>query len=97
MTSSWYSVQVRMFQRVPHPREFEETPSQKLQIPEKLFKRGSTNPDWKFMRCFPRKTNKVYDQAFYGPRALVFPEAENRKWIIMAPCGFDLLVSRWTI
>ena len=24
------------------------------------------------------------DQVFYGPRSLVFPEADNRKWTIMA-------------
>jgi hypothetical protein len=23
-------------------------------------------------------------QVFYGPRSLVFPEADNRKWTIMA-------------
>jgi ornithine carbamoyltransferase len=27
-------------------------------------------------------------QVFYGPRSLVFPEADNRKWTIMAVFEF---------
>jgi len=41
-------------------------------------------PDWKFLHCLPRKQEEVDDEVFYGPRSLVFPEAENRKWTIMA-------------
>jgi len=26
----------------------------------------------------------IDSQVFYGPRSIVFPEAENRKWTIMA-------------
>jgi len=26
----------------------------------------------------------TFTQVFYGPRSLVFPEADNRKWTIMA-------------
>ncbi len=40
--------------------------------------------DWKFMHCLPRKQEEVDDEVFYGPRSLVFPEAENRKWTILA-------------
>jgi ornithine carbamoyltransferase len=29
-------------------------------------------------------TYVLVDQVFYGPRSLVFPEADNRKWTIMA-------------
>ncbi|KAG8761786.1 ornithine carbamoyltransferase [Ceratobasidium sp. 423] len=57
---------------------------QGYQVTEKLCKEGGANPDWKFMHCLPRKSNEVDDQVFYGPRSLVFPEAENRKWTIMA-------------
>jgi len=32
----------------------------------------------------PRKQHEVDDEVFYGPRSLVFPEADNRKWTIMA-------------
>jgi len=51
--------------------------------------------DWKFMHCLPRKQEEVDDEVFYGPRSLVFPEAENRKWTTIA-C-FDMLFGRWRI
>ncbi|XP_012882190.1 PREDICTED: ornithine carbamoyltransferase, mitochondrial [Dipodomys ordii] len=41
-------------------------------------------PDWTFLHCLPRKPEEVDDEVFYSPRSLVFPEAENRKWTIMA-------------
>ncbi|KAG8713169.1 ornithine carbamoyltransferase [Ceratobasidium sp. 394] len=68
---------------------------QGFQVTEKLCKQGGANPDWKFMHCLPRKSNEVDDEVFYGPRSLVFPEAENRKWTIMAL--FDMLVGRWQL
>ncbi|KAL7423801.1 ornithine carbamoyltransferase [Cryptotrichosporon argae] len=49
-------------------------------------------PDWKFMHCLPRKPQEVDDEVFYGPRSLVFPEAENRKWTAMAV--FDMLIGQ---
>jgi ornithine carbamoyltransferase len=39
---------------------------------------------WKFMHCLPRHKEEVDDEVFYSERSLVFPEAENRKWTIMA-------------
>jgi ornithine carbamoyltransferase len=45
---------------------------------------GAAKPDWKFLHCLPRKQEEVDDEVFYGPRSLVFPEAENRKWTILA-------------
>jgi len=68
---------------------------QGFQVTEKLCKEGGANPDWKFLHCLPRKSNEVDDEVFYGSRSLVFPEAENRKWTIMAL--FDLLIGRWQI
>ncbi|KAJ3290080.1 ornithine carbamoyltransferase [Borealophlyctis nickersoniae] len=42
-------------------------------------------PDWKFMHCLPRKHEEVDDQVFYNPkRSIVFQEAENRKYTVMA-------------
>ncbi|XP_038616622.1 ornithine carbamoyltransferase, mitochondrial [Tachyglossus aculeatus] len=41
-------------------------------------------PNWTFLHCLPRKPEEVDDEVFYSPRSLVFPEAENRKWTIMA-------------
>lgn len=55
-----------------------------FQVTEALAKKGGAKPDWKFLHCLPRKAQEVDDEVFYGPRSLVFPEAENRKWTIMA-------------
>ncbi|XP_060626153.2 ornithine transcarbamylase, mitochondrial isoform X3 [Anolis sagrei] len=41
-------------------------------------------PDWTFLHCLPRKPEEVDDEVFYSPQSLVFQEAENRKWTIMA-------------
>ncbi|KIY43205.1 ornithine carbamoyltransferase 1 [Fistulina hepatica ATCC 64428] len=52
-------------------------------------------PQWRFMHCLPRHEEEVDDNVFYGPRSLVFPEADNRKWTIMAL--FDLIFGKWSI
>ncbi|KAG6879181.1 hypothetical protein C0992_004539 [Termitomyces sp. T32_za158] len=65
------------------------------QVTEELCKAGGANPDWKFLHCLPRKPDEVDDEVFYGPRSLVFYEADNRKWTIMA--AFDLLFGRWNL
>ncbi|WFD27290.1 ornithine carbamoyltransferase [Malassezia nana] len=57
---------------------------QGFQVTDELATRGGAKPDWKFLHCLPRKAQEVSDEVFYGPRSLVFPEAENRKWTIMA-------------
>jgi ornithine carbamoyltransferase len=68
----------------------EESKEQRLrdfrgfQVTEELAKKGGAKQDWKFMHCLPRKQQEVDDEVFYGPRSIVFPEAENRKWTIMA-------------
>ncbi|BEI92954.1 uncharacterized protein CcaverHIS019_0505820 [Cutaneotrichosporon cavernicola] len=48
---------------------------------------------WKFMHCLPRHKEEVDDEVFYSDRSLVFPEAENRKWTIMA-C-IDAMAGWW--
>ncbi|KAA1470758.1 ornithine carbamoyltransferase 1 [Dentipellis sp. KUC8613] len=68
---------------------------QGYQVTEALCKEGGANPDWKFLHCLPRKAHEVDDEVFYGPRSLVFPEADNRKWTTMAV--FDLLFGKWDI
>ncbi|KAG1903445.1 Aspartate/ornithine carbamoyltransferase [Suillus fuscotomentosus] len=65
------------------------------QITESLCREGGANPDWKFLHCLPRKQDEVDDEVFYSSRSLVFPEADNRKWTIMA--AFDLLFGKWDI
>ncbi|KAG6833177.1 hypothetical protein H0H87_010565 [Tephrocybe sp. NHM501043] len=65
------------------------------QVTEALCKEGGANPNWKFLHCLPRKPHEVDDEVFYGSRSLVFYEADNRKWTIMA--AFDLLFGKWDI
>ncbi|OAA71189.1 ornithine carbamoyltransferase [Cordyceps fumosorosea ARSEF 2679] len=54
------------------------------QITNDLAKRGGAKDGWKFMHCLPRHQEEVADEVFYGPRSLVFPEAENRLWAAIA-------------
>jgi len=65
------------------------------QVTEQLCREGGANPDWKFLHCLPRKADEVDDEVFYGSRSLVFEEADNRKWTIMAL--FDLLFGKWDL
>ena len=51
-----------------------------FQISSELAKRGGAKDDWKFMHCLPRHPEEVTDEVFYGPRSVVFREAENRLW-----------------
>ncbi|ORX83992.1 mitochondrial ornithine carbamoyltransferase [Anaeromyces robustus] len=61
------------------------------QVTEKLAKEGGAKPNWKFMHCLPRKQHEVDDEVFYNPeRSIVFPEAENRKYTVMAV--FEMLM-----
>lgn len=71
---------------------------QGYQVTEALCKEGGAKPNWKFLHSLPRKpqySEEVDDEVFYGPRSLVFEEADNRKWTIMAL--FDLLYGRWDL
>ncbi|KAJ3158329.1 ornithine carbamoyltransferase [Geranomyces michiganensis] len=53
------------------------------QVTEKMA--SGAKPDWKFMHCLPRKAEEVDDEVFYNPnRSIVFQEAENRKYTVMA-------------
>lgn len=54
------------------------------QVTEQLAKKGGAKQDWKFMHCLPRHKEEVSDEVFYGPKSLVFPEAENRLWAAIA-------------
>lgn len=71
------------------------------QVTSELAKRGGAKEDWKFMHCLPRHQEEVSDEVFYGPRSLVFPEAENRLWAALAVLeGFvvnkgEFEVSNW--
>ncbi len=52
------------------------------QVTEELGK--FANPNWKFMHCLPRKQHEVNDEVFYSKRSIVFDEAENRMYTVMA-------------
>ena len=42
-------------------------------------------PGWVFLHCLPRKPEEVTDDIFYDrERSIVWQEAENRKWTVMA-------------
>ena len=52
------------------------------QVTMELCKKAADN--WKFMHCLPRKENEVDDEVFYSERSIVFDEAENRMYTLMA-------------
>lgn len=45
---------------------------------------GKANPGAVFLHCLPRHPEEVTDEVFYSDASLVFPEAENRMWTVMA-------------
>ncbi|KAG9020673.1 ornithine carbamoyltransferase [Tulasnella sp. JGI-2019a] len=66
-----------------------------FQVTEKLCQEGGAKKDWSFLHCLPRKQHEVDDEVFDGPRSLIWDEAENRKWTIMAL--FDQLFGQWKL
>ncbi|KAK9679106.1 ornithine carbamoyltransferase [Basidiobolus ranarum] len=54
------------------------------QVTMDMIKKGNANNNWKFLHCLPRKPEEVDDEVFYSKNSLVFEEAENRKWTILA-------------
>jgi len=55
-----------------------------FQVTSDLARRGEARKGWKFMHCLPRHPEEVSDEVFYGDRSLVFQEAENRLYAILA-------------
>jgi len=45
---------------------------------------SKANHDAVFLHCLPRHPEEVSDDVFYSKQSLVFPEAENRMWTVMA-------------
>jgi len=43
-----------------------------------------------FLHCLPRHKEEVTDEVFYSDASLVFPEAENRMWTVMAVMASQL-------
>ncbi|KAM0746149.1 putative ornithine carbamoyltransferase [Meredithblackwellia eburnea MCA 4105] len=65
------------------------------QITQSLLSAGGAKPGCMFMHCLPRHQEEVDDEVFYGEKSVVFQEAENRKWTILAV--MDAFVGRWTV
>lgn len=56
-----------------------------FQVTERLAAEAGAHPQWRFLHCLPRKPEEVDDAVFYSPtRSLVWDEAENRMWTVMA-------------
>lgn len=58
------------------------------QVDNKLM--AHADPSAVFLHCLPRHPEEVADEVFYSPRSLVFPEAENRMWTVMAVMAAQL-------
>lgn len=56
-----------------------------FQITAELAQRGGAKEGWRFMHCLPRKPEEVSDEVFFDrERSLVWTEAENRLWGMLA-------------
>ena len=55
---------------------------------------SQASADCVFLHCLPRKQEEVSDEVFYSDKSLVFAEAENRMWTVMA-VTLELLGQRW--
>ena len=51
---------------------------------------SSVQPGAVFLHCLPRHPEEVTDEVFYSDQSLVFPEAENRMWTVMAVMAAQL-------
>lgn len=51
---------------------------------------SKADPDAVFLHCLPRHPEEVADEVFYGKQSIVFPEAENRMWTVMAVMAAQL-------
>lgn len=51
---------------------------------------GKANDGAVFLHCLPRHIEEVTDEVMYSDASLVFPEAENRMWTVMAVMAAQL-------
>lgn len=51
---------------------------------------GKANPGAVFLHCLPRHPEEVTDEVIYSDASLVFNEAENRMWTVMAVMAAQL-------
>lgn len=45
---------------------------------------ANADPNWRFMYCLPRKQEEVNDEVFYSDKVIIWDEAENRMYTVMA-------------
>lgn len=51
---------------------------------------AKADPSAVFLHCLPRHPEEVTDEVIYSDQSLVFPEAENRMWTVMAVMASQL-------
>jgi len=51
---------------------------------------GKANEGAVFLHCLPRHPEEVTDEVFYSDASLIFPEAQNRMWTVMAVMASQL-------
>lgn len=51
---------------------------------------AQADPSAVFLHCLPRHPEEVTDEVIYSHQSLVFPEAENRMWTVMAVMAAQL-------
>lgn len=56
----------------------------KYKLTMELIQSAGVNKNWKFMHCLPRHPEEVDDAVFYSKNSVVFDEAENRMYTVMA-------------
>lgn len=54
------------------------------QVTMNMMSQGGAKKNWKFLHCLPRHQEEVDEEVFYSDRSLVFEEAENRMYTVMA-------------
>jgi ornithine carbamoyltransferase len=51
------------------------------------------DPSAVFLHCLPRHPEEVTDEVIYSNQSLVFPEAENRMWTVMAVSKYKFMLA----
>ncbi|KAI9813885.1 MAG: ornithine carbamoyltransferase [Phylliscum demangeonii] len=78
VTDTWVSMGQEA-ERAKRLRDFKD-----FQVTADLARSGGAHASWKLLHCLPRHAEEVTDEVFYGPRSLVFHQAENRLWAALA-------------
>jgi len=82
VTDTWVS----MGQEAEYEKRVKEFEG--YQVNSELMARA--NPGAVFLHCLPRKKEEVTDEVIYSDASLVFNEAENRMWTVMAVMAAQL-------